>query len=60
MLSRISGHEHKKMCSILLGLVVDLPVPDIQDSSRIIKSVRTLLDFVFLAQYKCHTMETIE
>lgn len=59
-LSRISGHEHKKMCSILLGLVVDLPVPDIQDSSRIIKSVRALLDFVFLAQYKCHTTETIE
>jgi hypothetical protein len=26
MLSRVSGHEHKKMCSILLGLIVDLPV----------------------------------
>jgi len=23
-LSRISGHEHKKMCSILLGLIIDL------------------------------------
>ena len=26
-LSRISGHEHKKICLILLGLIVGLPVP---------------------------------
>ena len=48
------------MCSILLGLIVDLPVPDGRDSSRIIKSVRALLDFVFLAQYQSHTTESIE
>ena len=59
-LSRISGHEHKKMCLILLGLIVDLPIPDGRDSSRIIKSVRALMDFVFLAQYKSHTTESIE
>lgn len=48
------------MCSILLGLIVDLPVPDGRDSSRIIKSVRALLDFVFLARYPSHTTESIE
>ncbi len=58
-LSQVSGHEHKKMCSILLGLIVDLPVPDRRDSSRIIKSVRALLDFVYLAQYQSHTTESI-
>ena len=60
ILSQVSGHEHKKICSILLGLVVDLPVPDGRDSSRIIKSVRALLDFVYLAQYQSHTMESME
>ena len=48
------------MCSILLGLAVDLPVPDGRDSSCIIKSVRALLDFVFLAQYQSHTMDSIK
>ena len=59
-LSRISGHEHKKMCSILLGLVVDLPIPGGWDSTRLVHAVRTLLDFLFLAQYQCHTGETID
>ena len=46
----------------MLGLIVDLPVPGGGDSgsSRIIKSVRALLDFVFLAQYQSHTTESIE
>ena len=46
----------------MLGLIVDLPVPGGGDSgsSHIIKSVRALLDFVFLAQYQSHTMESIE
>ena len=58
-LSRVSGHEHKKMCCILLGLVVDLPVPGGWDPSRLIKAVRALLDFLYLAQYPCHTTDTI-
>jgi hypothetical protein len=58
-LSRVSGHEHKKMCSILLGLIVDLQIPGGRDSSRIVKTVRSLLDFIYLAQYQCHTSDTI-
>jgi hypothetical protein len=58
-LSRVSGHEHKKMCSILLGLIVDLPVPGGIDSTRIIRAVRALLDFLFLAQYETHTSDTL-
>ena len=59
-LSRVSGHEHKKMCSILLGLIIGLPVPDGWDSSRIVKSTRALLEFLFLAQYRSHTTASIE
>jgi hypothetical protein len=58
-LSRVSGQEHKKMCAILLGLIVDLPIPGGRDPSRILKAVRSLLDFLYLAQYQCHTSESI-
>src|SRR5713226_9432554 len=37
-LSCISGHEHKKMCSFLLGLIVDLPVPSGQISPRLTRA----------------------
>jgi Plavaka transposase len=58
-LSRVSGHEHKKMCSIILGLIIDLPIPGGQNSSHMVKAVCALLDFLFLAQYQCHTAHTI-
>jgi hypothetical protein len=48
------------MCSILLGLVVGLPLSDRRDSSRIVKSTRALLDFLFVAQYESHTTATLE
>jgi Plavaka transposase len=52
ILSQASGHEHKKMCSILLGLIVNLPVPGGLNLSCIIKAVHALLDFLFVAQYE--------
>jgi hypothetical protein len=58
-LSRVSGQEHKNMCSILLGLVVDLPLPGGQVPSRVIKAVRALLDFIYLAKFSSHTSETL-
>jgi len=59
-LSRISGHEHKKMCCILVGLIVDLPIPGGWDSTRLVRAVRALLDFLYLAQYQSHTSDTLE
>ena len=59
-MSRVSGHEHKKMCSLLLGLVVDLPIPGGIDTTRLVCAVRALLDFLYLAQYQCHTSETTD
>ncbi|KAI9436290.1 hypothetical protein H4582DRAFT_2112156 [Lactarius indigo] len=38
-LSRVSGLEHKQMCKILLGLVLDLPLPSGEAPSRIIKTL---------------------
>jgi hypothetical protein len=59
MLSRVSGQEQKRMCAILLRLVVDLPLAGGMDSSRLIRAVHALLDFLFLAQYQSHTSETL-
>lgn len=58
-LSRVSGQEHKNMCSILLGLIVDLPLPGGHVPSRVVKAVRALLDFLYLAQFPSHTTETL-
>ena len=59
-LSHVSGHEHKKMCSLLLGLIVDLPIPGGPDSTRLMHTVRSLLDFLYLAQYQCHSHNTLD
>ena len=58
-LSRVSGKEHKDICRILLGLIVDLSLPGGQVSSRVIKAVRALLDFLYLAQFPSHTTNSL-
>lgn len=58
-LSHVSGQEHKNMCRILLGLILDLPLSGGQVPSRVIKAVRAALDFLYLAQYPSHTSETL-
>lgn len=59
MLSRVSGKEHKDMCRILIGLVVDLPLPGGQSALRVVRAVRALLDFIYLAQFPSHTTDTL-
>jgi len=54
--SRLTGKEHADMCRILLGLVVDLKLPDGRSTLPLIRS---LLDFLYLAQYPLHTSETL-
>lgn len=58
-LSRVSGKEHDQICRILLGIVIDIPLPDGMSSVRLVRAVRALLDFLYLAQYPLHTDETL-
>jgi hypothetical protein len=58
-LSRVTGKEHKNMSRILLGLILDLPVPDGQVSPRILAVVCTLLDFLYLSQLPAHTSTSL-
>lgn len=59
MLSRVSGKEHKGICRILIGLVVGLPLPHGRAPTRVLRAVRALLDFLYLAQFRSHTTDTL-
>ncbi|KAI0055018.1 hypothetical protein BV25DRAFT_1816215 [Artomyces pyxidatus] len=58
-LSRVSGQEHKDICRILMGLVVDLPLPEGVSPTRLVRAVRAMLDFLYLAQYPSHSSDTL-
>ena len=58
-LSRLTGKEHDEMSRILLGIVVDLPLPDGRNSDRLVRAIRAVLDFLYLAQYPVHTTESL-
>jgi hypothetical protein len=59
-LSWVTGKEHDQMCRILLGLIVDIPLPHNQSPAKLLRAVRAMLDFVYLAQYPVHTTETLK
>ncbi|TFK79321.1 hypothetical protein K466DRAFT_505729 [Polyporus arcularius HHB13444] len=58
-LQRVPGKVHADICRFLLGLVVGLPIPGGYSSVRLVRAVRALLDFLYLAQYPAHTTETL-
>ncbi|KAI9431986.1 hypothetical protein H4582DRAFT_1821876 [Lactarius indigo] len=58
-LSRLTGQEHKDICRIVLGVVVDLALPGIRTSARLTRAVRGFLDFLYLSQYPAHTTESL-
>ncbi|KAJ6573665.1 hypothetical protein B0H10DRAFT_2236943 [Mycena sp. CBHHK59/15] len=58
-ISRVTGQEHDQMCRFLLGIVIDIPLPDNLSNVRLIRSIRALLDFLYLAQYPIHSDETL-
>jgi Plavaka transposase len=58
-LSRVLGKEHKNMCCVLLGLIVDLYLADGSSSECILKAMHGLLNFLYLAQLPSQTANTI-
>lgn len=53
-LQRVTGKEHAQICSIILGVIIDIRLPNNLSPHRLIRFVRALLDFVFIAQYPVH------
>ena len=58
-LSKITGKEHNDIARILLGLIIDLPLPNGISNARLLAATRALLDFLFLAQYPVHSDATL-
>jgi hypothetical protein len=58
-LSRPTGQEHSDIARIILGLIIDIPLPDGQSSVRLVRATRALLDFLYLAQYPVHSSQTL-
>ena len=58
-LSRVSGTEHRQISSFLLGILIDVHLPDGASPIPLIRVTRSILDFLYLAQYPIHTSETL-
>ncbi|KAJ3925746.1 MAG: hypothetical protein NXY57DRAFT_906700 [Lentinula lateritia] len=58
-LSRVSGTEHKQMCSFILGTIVDIPQLTAIQSNALLAATRALLDFLYLACYSIHSSNTL-
>ncbi|KAF8327524.1 hypothetical protein F5887DRAFT_898668 [Amanita rubescens] len=49
-LSRVTGKEHSMISRVILGVIADMGLPSGLDTSRLLRAVRALLDFMYLAQ----------
>ncbi|KIP02336.1 hypothetical protein PHLGIDRAFT_79255 [Phlebiopsis gigantea 11061_1 CR5-6] len=58
-LSKITGHEHHDIARILLGLIIDMKLPDGLSNIKLLKATRAMLDFLYLAEYPVHSTESL-
>ena len=59
-LSKITGREHNDIARIILGIIIDLPLPNQQSNVDLLIATRAMLDFLFLAQYPVHSDDTLK
>jgi hypothetical protein len=59
-LSCVTGTEHDQISRILIGLIIDIRLPNNMSPARLLRAVRAILDFLFLARYPVHTNETLD
>jgi hypothetical protein len=58
-LSRVSGEEHANICRILLGLIIDMRTLQGTSAARLVRAIRGILDFLYIAQFPSQTTETL-
>ncbi|KAH8091759.1 hypothetical protein BXZ70DRAFT_1040234 [Cristinia sonorae] len=56
----VTGQEHADIARILMGLIVDLPLPGNRSPAPLVRAVRAILDFLYLAQYPVHSTGTLD
>ena len=59
-LSRVTGTEHNHISQILLGLIIDIRLPNNMSTARLLWAVWGILNFLFLARYPVHTGESLD
>ena len=59
-LSRVSGKEHADMCKILLGVILDMRTLHGTSATQVVRAVRGLLDFLYIAQFPVQSEETLD
>ncbi|KAH8100148.1 hypothetical protein BXZ70DRAFT_894126 [Cristinia sonorae] len=58
-LYQLTGREHSDISRVLLGLIIDMPLPNGAPAGQLVLATRAILDFLYLAQYPVHTDETL-
>ncbi|KAL0573468.1 hypothetical protein V5O48_008495 [Marasmius crinis-equi] len=58
-LSRVTGTKHQMIGKFLLALIIDIPLPGGASSGKLCAAVRSMLDFIYLAQYPLHSTDTL-
>ncbi|KAJ7604990.1 hypothetical protein FB45DRAFT_1149638 [Roridomyces roridus] len=58
-LSRVTGCEHDQIARFLLGIIIDVRLPNDASSAQLLAAVRGILDFINFAQYPLHTDQTL-
>ncbi|KAK7689551.1 hypothetical protein QCA50_007343 [Cerrena zonata] len=60
-LSNVTGREHADMGRVILGVIIELPLKGTAQIAppEVVREVRALLDFMYLAQYPVHSDETL-
>ncbi|RDX49827.1 hypothetical protein OH76DRAFT_1350331 [Lentinus brumalis] len=58
-LHKVTGKVHGDICRFLLALVIGLPLREGMSPTRLVRAVRALLDFLYLACYPAHTDDTL-
>ncbi|KAJ7823158.1 hypothetical protein B0H14DRAFT_2370305 [Mycena olivaceomarginata] len=58
-LNRVTGREHDQISRFILGIIIDMKLPGGRSPVRLVKAVRGVLDFTYMAQYPMHTTETL-
>ncbi len=56
---KVTGKEHGDICRFMLALIIGLPLRDGLSSTRLVRAVRAILDFLYLARYPAHTSHTL-
>lgn len=58
-MKHLTGKEHSDIARVLLGLIIDMKLPNSHLPAPLVRATRALLDFLYFAQYPVHSSESL-